>query len=76
VLGFDSYVFVLTDPQTCVGNGVWITLRAARIGDGSPDHPGDIAVTIEHASPAERLDIFSRAFAARSRRELLARVLG
>ncbi|WP_460514400.1 helix-turn-helix transcriptional regulator [Flindersiella endophytica] len=59
-----------------LGHGAWVTLRAARIGGGRPDHagdPGDIAVTIEQASPAERLDIFGRAFALSAReRELLA----
>lgn len=34
--------------------GVWLTLRAARIGE-------DIAVTIELTSPADRLTLFSRA---------------
>jgi DNA-binding CsgD family transcriptional regulator len=34
--------------------GDWLTLRAARIGD-------DIAVSIERASPTERLDLFRRA---------------
>jgi DNA-binding CsgD family transcriptional regulator len=33
--------------------GDWLTLRAARIGD-------DIAVSIERASPTERLDLFRR----------------
>jgi DNA-binding CsgD family transcriptional regulator len=36
--------------------GLWLTLRAARIGT-------DIAVTIEESTPAERLDLFSRASA-------------
>jgi DNA-binding CsgD family transcriptional regulator len=50
-----------------LAGGVWATLRAARIGDG------DIAVTIERASPPERLDVFSRAFALSTREaELLA----
>jgi DNA-binding CsgD family transcriptional regulator len=35
-------------------HGDWLALRAARIG-------GDIAVTIERASPMERLDLFRRA---------------
>jgi DNA-binding CsgD family transcriptional regulator len=53
-----------------LGDGVWVTLRAAWMGD---DRPSDIAVTIEHASPAERLEIFGRAFALSEREgELLA----
>jgi DNA-binding CsgD family transcriptional regulator len=35
-------------------DGQWLALRAARIGD-------DIAVSIERASPTERLDLFRRA---------------
>jgi DNA-binding CsgD family transcriptional regulator len=58
-----------------LGRGVWITLRAARIHDGGPDHAGDIAVTIEHASSAERLDVFSRAFALSPREAELLKVL-
>jgi DNA-binding CsgD family transcriptional regulator len=126
-IGFESYVFVLTDPRTRVGcdpladvpllaelprlirlkytttvnrwtarailaveagvdehpatasvhldHGVWITLRAARIGDSQPGRPSDIAVTIEHTLPADRLDIFSRAFALSTREAELLTVL-
>ena len=52
-----------------LAEGVWITLRAARIG------AGDIAVTIENTSSAERLDIFSRAFALSARETGLLEVL-
>ncbi len=41
--------------------GVWLTLRAARIGDATPTDEQDIAVTIESASPAERMALFVRA---------------
>jgi DNA-binding CsgD family transcriptional regulator len=40
--------------------GLWLTLRAARIGH-------DIAVTIEESTPAERLDLFTRATALSAR---------
>jgi DNA-binding CsgD family transcriptional regulator len=40
--------------------GLWLTLRAARIG-------ADIAVTIEESTPAERLDLFARASALSAR---------
>ncbi len=40
--------------------GLWLTLRAARIG-------ADIAVTIEESTPAERLDLFARAYALSTR---------
>ena len=39
-----------------LADGLWVTLRAARIGDGS-----SIAVTIEETTAAERLDLFGRA---------------
>ncbi|MFI6316804.1 LuxR C-terminal-related transcriptional regulator [Nonomuraea sp. NPDC050556] len=38
-----------------LGDGLWLTLRAARLEE-------NIAVTIEQASPAERADVFARAF--------------
>ncbi len=50
-------------------DGFWLTLRAARMGslagqgDAAGDTAGGIVVTIEEASAAERLDLFSRAFA-------------
>jgi len=40
--------------------GEWLTLRADRLGE-------NIAVTIERAAPAERLDLFSRAFGLSTR---------
>jgi DNA-binding CsgD family transcriptional regulator len=40
--------------------GLWLTLRAARIG-------ADIAVTIEESTPAERLDLFARVCALSAR---------
>ena len=40
--------------------GVWLTLRAARIGTTSASGR-DIAVTIEAATPAERMALFARA---------------
>jgi DNA-binding NarL/FixJ family response regulator len=49
--------------------GVWLTLRAARIGRASPHAKQDIAVTIEAATPAERMALFGRA-SALSAREL------
>jgi DNA-binding CsgD family transcriptional regulator len=40
--------------------GVWLTLSAARIGNGPPTHR-DIAVTVETTSPTDRLDLYARA---------------
>ncbi len=47
--------------------GVWLTLRAARIGTTVPASDQDIAVTIEAASPAERMTLFGRASGLSSR---------
>jgi DNA-binding CsgD family transcriptional regulator len=48
--------------------GLWLTLRAARLG-------ADVAVTIEESTPAERLDLFTRAHALSAREsELLTRL--
>lgn len=41
--------------------GVWLTLRAARMGTASSRGEQDIAVTIEATPPAERLAVFARA---------------
>ena len=55
-----------------LAGGVWLTLRAARIGDTQPD----IAVTIETASPAERTDVFARALGLSAREaELLGHLV-
>jgi DNA-binding CsgD family transcriptional regulator len=55
-----------------LAGGVWLTLRAARIGDTQPD----IAVTIETASPAERTDLFARALGLSAREaELLGHLV-
>ncbi len=40
--------------------GLWLTLRAARLGP-------DIAVTIEESTPTQRLDLFARAHALSAR---------
>jgi DNA-binding CsgD family transcriptional regulator len=41
--------------------GVWLTLRAARMGGAAPTDQYDIAVTIESTPPAERMALFVRA---------------
>jgi DNA-binding CsgD family transcriptional regulator len=48
--------------------GDWLALRAARIGD-------DIAVSIERASPAERLDLFRRSAGLTAREAELLHLL-
>jgi len=49
--------------------GLWLTLRAARIGT-------DIAVTIEESTPVERLELFARASALSAREsQLLAHLV-
>lgn len=44
-----------------LAGGVWLTLRAGRIGTTVPTDQQDIAVTIESASAAERTALFARA---------------
>jgi DNA-binding CsgD family transcriptional regulator len=51
--------------------GVWVTLRAARIGTASPTAEQDIAVAIEAASPAERMALYGRACALSARERVL-----
>lgn len=61
--------------RTHLAGGFWLTLRAARLSASrQPPAAGAaaIAVTIEEASAADRLDLFSRAFGLTAReRELL-----
>jgi DNA-binding CsgD family transcriptional regulator len=52
-----------------LSDGLWLTLRAARLGS-------EIAVTIEESTPAERLDLFSRATGLSSRESELLGHLG
>jgi DNA-binding CsgD family transcriptional regulator len=59
-----------------LSDGVWLTLRAARLGVPEGAGSSDIAVTIENSSPTERLDLFSRAFALSPREaELLGHLV-
>ncbi len=44
-----------------LADGIWLTFRAASIGDGGPTERGTIAVSIELAGPAERMSLFTRA---------------
>ncbi|MFC9589468.1 LuxR C-terminal-related transcriptional regulator [Streptomyces sp. NPDC056944] len=48
-----------------LADGLWLTLRAARVGDeqghGGAGSDREIAVTIEETTPADRLDVFCRA---------------
>lgn len=43
-------------------DGLWLTLRAARLGEEGPTERRTIAVTIEETSPGERLAVYARAF--------------
>jgi DNA-binding CsgD family transcriptional regulator len=70
--GHDAYA------RTHLADGFWLTLRAARLSLGARQPGGSAAgeatlvVTIEEASAAERLELFSRAFGLTAReRELL-----
>lgn len=50
-----------------LSDGLWVTLRAARIGDAGPVPERDIAVTIEETSPPDRVALFARAFGLSAR---------
>jgi DNA-binding CsgD family transcriptional regulator len=54
-----------------VRDGVWLTLRADRLSGTESLGAGTIAVTIEEASPAERADLFARAFGFTAREKEL-----
>ncbi len=54
-----------------LGGGVWLTLRADRLRGAKALGAGTIAVTIEEASPAERAELFTRAFGFTAREKEL-----
>lgn len=58
-----------------LADGFWVTVRAARLRGAEGPDGGHIAVTIEEASPVDRLEVFSLAHAlSRRERELLTMV--
>jgi DNA-binding NarL/FixJ family response regulator len=66
--------------RTHLAGGFWLTLRAARLSSGdkqgaSADRGATIVVTIEEASAAERLDLFSRSFGLTAREHELLGLL-
>jgi DNA-binding CsgD family transcriptional regulator len=76
--------------RTHLAGGFWLTLRAARLSSGDrpersadqPDQPersagrgATLVVTIEEASAADRLDLFSRAFGLTTREHELLDLL-
>lgn len=56
-------------PSTRVhlGNGRWLTLRAARVSADGTAPDSDIAVTLEPSTPAERGELFARSHALTER---------
>jgi DNA-binding CsgD family transcriptional regulator len=59
-----------------VSDGLWVTLRAARMAKATAAGEGNIAVTIEESSATERTSLFARAFGLSSREsELLGLLL-
>jgi DNA-binding CsgD family transcriptional regulator len=55
-----------------MSGGLWLTLRAARLGEQGPPAERDIAVTIEATPPAGRLALFALACGLSAReRDLL-----
>ena len=62
--------------RTHVANGLWLTLRAARLGGEGDVARQDIAVTIGPATPAERTAVFVRAVGFSGREaELMERLV-
>jgi DNA-binding CsgD family transcriptional regulator len=45
-----------------LADGLWLTLRAARIGDSGAPGDRNIAIAIEETSPPDRVAVFARAF--------------
>jgi DNA-binding CsgD family transcriptional regulator len=61
---------------TSVGGRTWVTLRASRLEPADGNRPGTIAVSIEEATAASRLDLFGRCNGLSAReRELVALVV-
>lgn len=59
-----------------LSDGMWLTLRAARIADAQPPGQRNIAVTIEAASPVDRMSLFARSFGLSAReRELVGHLM-
>ena len=57
--------------------GLWLTLKAARMGSPGGGAADDVAVSIERTSPADRLDVFARANGLTAREiELLTLLAG
>jgi DNA-binding CsgD family transcriptional regulator len=65
--------------RTHLADGFWLTLRAARLSSddkpGAPPGRATLVVTIEEASAAERLDLFSRTFGLTAREHELVGLL-
>ena len=60
-----------------LADGLWMTLRAARLDEGPPAPERDIAVTIDESTSAERLALFGRACGLSDReQELLGLLAG
>jgi len=56
--------------------GLWLTLRASRIGGSGRVDEQDIAVTIEPTAPRERMTLFARAYGLAARETELVAHLG
>jgi DNA-binding CsgD family transcriptional regulator len=58
-----------------LAEGLWLTLRAARIGDLTDAENRNIAVSVEETSPSDRTALFARAFGFTQRETELVRLL-
>jgi DNA-binding CsgD family transcriptional regulator len=57
------------------GPGLWITVRAARLGPTSAGQRPLIAVTVERSTPTERAEVYARALGLTARETQLLRYL-
>ena len=57
------------------GPGLWITVRAARLGPTLAGQPPLIAVTVERSTPTERAEVYARALGLTARETQLLRYL-
>ncbi len=59
-----------------LSDGLWLTMRAARIGGRNSHGERNIAITIEEASSTERMSVFARAYGLSAREaELLGNLM-
>lgn len=61
--------------RVALGPGQWWTFRAARLGADADGRTADVAVTIEHTAPRDRLELYCRAHGLTARESEILRCL-